>query len=210
METADPVAEWNRLTELYRQKSDDELELIAADAYDLTDTARQVLAAEIGSRKLDIKLNDQPPPPEEEGLGPVHDIDPVEFDLQSVYVAKNMEDLIEFKRVLEEAGIAHFIGPNHVQELEDFHESFEPGVRVYVRYVDWQRTLSYLANRPPQSSPKEQASETNSESENLPIICPACQSEEVVFLSHDPKDESKLRWRCDACGNRWTDDAVLW
>jgi DNA-directed RNA polymerase subunit M/transcription elongation factor TFIIS len=211
METADPVAEWNRLTELYRQKSDDELELIAADAYDLTDTAREVLTAEISLRKLDLKLNDQAPPPEEEeAIGPAHDIDPVEYDLQSVFTADTMQELVDFKRILEEAGIAHFIGPDHVQELKDFHGSFEHGVRVYVRYVDWQRTLGYLHNLDLENRTEEapQADEADPADDALPT-CPACHSSEIVFLSQDPKDDSKFRWKCEACGNRWTNDGVF-
>jgi DNA-directed RNA polymerase subunit M/transcription elongation factor TFIIS len=208
METADPVREWNRLTELYRQKSDYELELIAADAYDLTDTARQVLAAEISLRKLDIKFNDQvPPPPEEDDpRGPVESADVSGYDLQDVFTAKNLEELVEDKRILEEAGIAHFIGPDYVQELEDFHGSFERPVKIYVRYVDWQRTLAYLRNLRPADEPTEEPQE---ESEAPLPTCPACHSEEIVFLSQDPKDESKFRWRCDACGHHWINDGVF-
>jgi hypothetical protein len=205
METADPVREWNRLTELYRQKSDYELELIAAEAFDLTDTARQVLAAEISLRKLDIKINDQaPPPPEEDDpRGPVENFDASGYDLQDVFTAKNLEELVEDKHILEEAGIAHFIGPDYVQELEDFHGSFERPVKIYVRYVDLQRTLAYLRNLRPADEPTE-------EEATAPLpTCPACLSEEIVFLSQDPKDDSKFRWRCDACGNRWTNDGVF-
>jgi DNA-directed RNA polymerase subunit M/transcription elongation factor TFIIS len=208
MNTFDPVAEWNRLTELYRQKSDDELELIAADAYDLTDTAREVLSAEINLRKLDIKVNDQtPPPPEEEvEMGPVDQLDPSGLDLQSLCICDTREELVAVKRALEEAGIAHFIGPDQVQELEDFHGSFEGGVKVYVRYLDMHRAASYLREALPQP---EANAEPEAETDDAQPTCPSCHSEEIVFLSQDPKDESKFRWRCDACGNRWTNDGVF-
>ncbi len=207
METFDPVSEWNRLTDLYRQKSDDELELVAADAYDLTDTAQQVLAAEISLRKLDIKLNDQPPASEqEEEMGPVDQFDPSELDLRPVYSCDTNEELVAVKRALEQAGIAHFIGPNYVQELEDFHGSFEGGVRIYVRYVDQRRASSYLNEVFPQTHSKAEPEE---EVEESAPTCPACHSDEIVFLSQDPKDDSKFRWRFDACGNRWTNDGVF-
>ncbi len=49
---ADPVLEWRRLTEHYRQMSNGELRLLAAGFADLTDTAQQVLRAELQSRGL--------------------------------------------------------------------------------------------------------------------------------------------------------------
>ncbi len=49
---ADPVLEWRRLTEHYRQMSDGELRLLAVDFADLTETAQQVLRGELQSRGL--------------------------------------------------------------------------------------------------------------------------------------------------------------
>jgi hypothetical protein len=49
---ADPMIEWQRLTEHYRELSDDELREIAADFSDLTETARQALRSEFQNRGL--------------------------------------------------------------------------------------------------------------------------------------------------------------
>ncbi|MGA9061473.1 MAG: hypothetical protein WB341_07385 [Terracidiphilus sp.] len=49
---ADPIFEWQRLTEHYRRMSDDELRELAADFADLTETAQQVLRSEMRSRGL--------------------------------------------------------------------------------------------------------------------------------------------------------------
>ena len=49
---ADPIAELRRLTDHYRELSDDELRDLAADLADLTETAQQALRAEMQSRGL--------------------------------------------------------------------------------------------------------------------------------------------------------------
>jgi hypothetical protein len=48
-----PAEDWQRLTEHYRALSDEELEELAADFVDLTETAREVLRNEMRSRGLD-------------------------------------------------------------------------------------------------------------------------------------------------------------
>jgi hypothetical protein len=58
MQTLDPAGEWLRLSEHYRQLSDDELVGLARQTSDLTDDAQQALAQEIANRRLKI-------PPEE-------------------------------------------------------------------------------------------------------------------------------------------------
>ena len=49
---SDPALEWRRLTEHYREMSDEELRELAADFANLTETAQQVLAQEMRSRGL--------------------------------------------------------------------------------------------------------------------------------------------------------------
>ena len=50
---ANPFEEWQRLTEHYREKSEEELRELAADFADLTETAQQVLRNEMRKRGLD-------------------------------------------------------------------------------------------------------------------------------------------------------------
>ena len=49
---ADPIQEWQRLTEHYRQMGDQELRELAFDFSNLTDTAQQVLRSEMRCRGL--------------------------------------------------------------------------------------------------------------------------------------------------------------
>lgn len=208
METTNPAQEWQRLTELYRTKADGELEAIAEVAYELTDMARNVLSAEISSRNLNITIKSEPPivesVDEETHEGEV-DVDPYDLDLRMAYTAWNHEELLTARRELENAGIASFIGDDNVQDLENINEEFDDhGIQIKVRYVDWNRALWVLKNTLNANEPEEDASID----ESLPK-CPKCRSEEIVFLSRDPADKNKFRWRCDNCGNKWVDDGVV-
>jgi hypothetical protein len=60
MDALDPVAEWRRLSELYRRMSDNELLVLARQSSELTDTAQQALAQEVSQRGL--KLQPEKPP----------------------------------------------------------------------------------------------------------------------------------------------------
>ena len=50
---SDTGAEWERLTQLYAEKSDEELRELTEDFGNLTDTARQVLREEMRKQGLD-------------------------------------------------------------------------------------------------------------------------------------------------------------
>src|SRR5713101_9348144 len=63
METLDPATEWLRLSERYRQMSDDELLALGGQISEMTEVAQQVLAQEISQRKLKLQPqvpNDEP------------------------------------------------------------------------------------------------------------------------------------------------------
>ena len=58
---ADPIAELRRITEHYRELSDDELRDLAADFADLTETAQQALRTEMQSRGPRLAADDPLP-----------------------------------------------------------------------------------------------------------------------------------------------------
>jgi len=209
MNAPDAALEWNRLTEIYRQKSDDELEIIAGDAFDLTDIAQQVLASEIALRKLPVKLNVEAPGIEddEEDFGPVDGVDADALDLRPVWAVHSSEELAAAKKAFEDAGIASFIGDQHVQEISDFHGNFKDGIELFVRYVDLGRASYVTQNYLPKDDSKP---EKVTEGQDEPVAtCPECHSDEVVFVSRDVYDKTKFRWRCDACGHKWLDDGLI-
>ena len=58
---ADPITEWQRLNELYREMGDGELEELDAGKADLTDVAKQVLRDEMKKRGLNRPPNQMMP-----------------------------------------------------------------------------------------------------------------------------------------------------
>jgi DNA-directed RNA polymerase subunit M/transcription elongation factor TFIIS len=214
MDNIDQAAEWQRLQELYRQMSEDELQVVADQAYDLTDIAREVLRTEITARGVEIALAERPELEEaeaEEGDNP----NPAEFnpDDYELWAAERVWDRAEaekYKKIYDDAGVASYIGPDLVEKVEDYKGNYEQGVEIKVRYLDRNRAIlavRYAFRDEPPVTPEEEARETD-------YRCPKCNSDEIVFDSLEkespdrPDYLSKFNWTCEACGHDWTDDGV--
>jgi DNA-directed RNA polymerase subunit M/transcription elongation factor TFIIS len=203
MARLDGVEESRRLQELYARLTDDELQAVADDGYELTEVAKQTLQAEILGRGLHIQLRDSPSTPgfnEEKS-----DFDPSDLDL---VVARRVWDLSEArqaKSILDDARIPSFLGPNNLDSAEESKLNFENGVDLKVREVDSQLALQALS----QALPPEPQDDV----EYVPV-CPKCHSAEIVFQNLDTTQNSssafdaKFNWSCDACGYQWKDDGI--
>ena len=202
METIDRAEEWRRLKELYLEKSDEELELVAHDAYELTDVARQALEAEIARRGLKLEMR-KAPEPELEMRGNFIP-DPSELNLVSVQQVFDREEAMRLKEALTNNGLPSFLGPENVESVDDLRGSFERGIDIKVREVDSGRAHAVLRNILP-SEPVD---------ENVEYVarCPKCHSDEIVLLSLDvsatESSDAKFNWSCDACGFKWQDDGI--
>jgi len=214
MDIIDQAAEWRRLEELYRAKSDGELEAIANQAYELTQIAREVLEREIASRGLTIALGEAADSEPEHELEPeaeveVEEFDPAELELVSAYRVWDREEARKIKAVYDEAGVASFLGPELVEDVEQYKGSFERGVEFRVRDVDSQRAsaaIRWALRDEPEPSPEEDRA--------VEYRCPKCQSTEIVFENLEretpdqPDFQANFHWSCEACGHEWTDDGV--
>lgn len=202
METIDRAEEWRRLKELYLQKSDEELEIVAHDAYQLTDVAQQALEAEIARRDLKLEMRKAPEPqPDVQGnFIP----DPSELNLVTVQQVFDRDEAQRVKEALTNNGLPSFLGPENVERVEDFRGSFERGVDIKVREVDSGRAHAVLHDILP--------SEAVDENAEYIARCPKCHSDEIVFLSLDESatesSDAQFNWSCDACGYKWKDDGV--
>jgi len=203
MEMVDRAEEWRRLQTSYLSKTDEELQALAGESYELTELAKQALNSEIARRGLPFQLKEIPVPP---GFNPEpSESDPSELEL---VVVQTLLDLVEARRVkniLDDAGIPSFLGPDNLDRVEAFpsSSSFENGIDLKVRYVDYPHALSALSR----SLPRDPQDDT----EYVPV-CPKCNSREIVFQSLDGEEDSssaaKFNWRCDACGHPWKDDGI--
>ena len=202
--------EFRLLKENYARMAEEEIAALADEAYDLTEIAREALQAEISERGLDLQLKIAPvPAPSPE---PCKTLDIDDSELISFGWAMNAEKLKKAKEKLTAVGTACFIGPDNVMEPEDYKGGFADGVNVKIRDVDWQRTLARLAHLERDSGKETQ--EEPEEEQDSRIVCPHCNSEEIVFEGRDWKDSTdppptaKFNWSCSACGYQWKDDGI--
>ena len=113
--------------------SDDELQVVAGDGWELTDGAQQALQGEISRRGLKVKLKVAPPPsPAPEPGDAAGRFDPADLEL---VVVQGVWDLSEARRVretLDAVGIPSYFGTNNAEEMDELGPGFEGGVDVKV------------------------------------------------------------------------------
>lgn len=89
-----------------------------------------------------------------------------------------MDEAKQIKSVLDPVFIPTFLGPDNVLDLEDFKGSFDRGVEVKVRAVDYGR--AQVAYTQAAEEEEEQGQDTPDPDENkeYAVLCPKCHSEE--------------------------------
>ncbi len=235
MNSFDPAGqEYLRISERYRQMSDDELMVLMPQSSELTPLAQEALANEVRSRGLRAEVEDEKPatpspfkPPPAffehespklrdstsyEGPGPdsSYDEDRKLVELCTVW---SVRDALKVQTILDEVGIPFFMGPEKATGVDGVTSNFAKGVGVEIMQIGlpWARPAMRHYEPEDDLTPKEK----NQELDELPVRCPKCQSTEVVFegLTSAPAiapDESsqKYKWTCDSCGHQWEDDGV--
>jgi hypothetical protein len=214
-----PIEEWRRLTEHYREMSDEELLGLAAGMCDLTEQAQQVLRDEMKLRKLDrpqaaqaeiaarrapearrwslAEEAPQPVPDAEKSDSEEEDtVEPHEFTWKTVLCERHQtEEAWQLREALRRAGIDSWV--------EDpgtplGHSLNYPRVLVAADQLEQARQIAE------QPIPQEIIDEFNApEEEYQPPVCPKCGAEDPVLESADPVNS----WLCESCGAQWSDPA---
>ena len=217
MQTLDPAGEWLRLSEHYRQLSNDELVGMARQTSKLTDVAQQALAQEIAKRGLNLPPEESAAPrsPEpqpdsvEDGESPYAE-DRELVDIRTVW---SLADALKLQHLLDTAGIPFYMGPEKATGVDPVTSNFANGLNVQIMQVGVPWARQALQQYFPADEPPEEKAD---ESDDLAIHCPRCHSMEVVFedLDRGPDDadgkpSSKFKWTCDSCGHEWEDDGLV-
>jgi DNA-directed RNA polymerase subunit M/transcription elongation factor TFIIS len=217
MQTLDPAGEWLRLSEHYRQLSDDELVDLARQTSELTDVAQQVLAQEIANRRLKIPPEEPAAPrsPESQPNSAEDAESPYAEDRELVVICTvwSLADALKLRRLLDTAGIPFYVGPEGAFGFDAATSNFANGLSVQIMRVGVPWAGQVLQQYFPADEPPEEKAD---ESDNLAIHCPKCHSTKVVFEDLDPgpensegKPTSKFKWTCDSCGHEWEDDGLV-
>lgn len=218
----DPLVEWQRLGEVYRGMYDDELLNLAAEANDLTETARQVLDAEMKKRGLVLprapKAGRGTAEPMQERRAslrsdheapsrPILDAAAEGEDVEAAneYTWKTLlcecetsEQAQQLSEVLKQAGIDAWV------ELAGTGSRYTGFSVEYPRVVvaaDQMEQAREIAAGPIPDDIVKESKETIPEFESP--VCPRCGAADPVLEGVDPFNT----WRCEACGNGWAETA---
>ena len=220
MDRIDQVQQWHELRETYGQMAEGELCRVADNAFDLTPIALEALQSIIHERGLKIQLTVTPPKPEpsvqaaeEDGIDPEH-------KLIRVRKLKSEAEAQQAKAILDDNFIASCVGPDNIVNLEDFQGSFSGGIDLKVFSRDSRRARAALDMFAPE---KDEELEQYDEEAEYVLLCPKCDSPEIVLGALVPKteddkkienkesetaDSEKYDWTCDACGYTWKDEGI--
>jgi ribosomal protein L37AE/L43A len=209
---ADPITEWQRLTQQYREMYDGELEELYANKSDLTEVAQQVLSDEIRKRGLD-----KPRGPSEEANLPErfavpkwtsHDDAPEDGDateeseLPVEYTWKTMlcecddqEEAWQIQEVLKEAGIESWI------DRPGYYVAPGIGNLQIMVAADQLEKAHEITLKPIPQEIVEQSKMDIPDYE--PPVCPSCGAADPLLEGADPVNS----WRCESCGKQWTEQA---
>ncbi|HXR38919.1 MAG TPA: hypothetical protein VN776_07495 [Terracidiphilus sp.] len=220
-----PAEDWQRLTEVYRQMGDEELEEVAADFADLTPTAQEALRSEMKSRGLRDPSADPRTEPRAKPAAP----EPAEPSRWASSVAPDDgdsspegEDGAEGNE--EDGRPREYTWKTPLCECEDRDHAWQVsealrragieswierpgrgwvigGPRVVVA-ADQLEQAREVAERPiPQDIVDLSKMEVP---EFVPPKCPACGAGDPVLESAEPSNA----WLCEACGKQWTEPAA--
>ena len=197
----DSEEERRRLSKLYGDMSDGELQEIANDAARLTDVARRTLATVIASRGLDIQLPDYVPADE--------------VELQELVTVQNFRDLPEAllaKGALDAAGIESFLVDDNMVRLDWFISSGLGGIKLRVRKDDVGEARALL------SEPIPETFDVDGIGSFEQPKCPQCGSFDISHESGlDKRFALPALWalggfpipvlrnggKCRSCGHEW-------
>ena len=206
----DPFEEWRRLSQLYREMSDEELHELDADFAGLTEQAQQILRDEMKTRGLtrprpaSVEANlsersaalawdssaDAPKAEdgvEESGL-------PCEYTWKTLLCECNDSDEAwQLREALRQAGIESWIDGQGYRIVEGINY---PRILVAADQLEQAREI---AARPIPQAIVEQS--RMPPEEYNPPVCPKCGAEDPLLESVDPVNS----WLCESCDHQWTD-----
>jgi Putative prokaryotic signal transducing protein len=196
--TLNPAREHDRLRQLYRGMTEEELSRLAGQAASLTDVARLVLQEEIAQRGLAIALK--------EHFG--EDI-LEKRNLISIRRFRDLPQALLAKGSLESAGIECFLADDNMVRMDWFISNLLGGIKLLVNADDAEEAVAVLAQPIPESF------EVQGLGDYQQPHCPECKSLDVSFDELNkkiaypsawiglPLPIHNRAWSCHACGNRW-------
>ena len=205
----DSIADWQRLTQLYGEMGDVELEELNASIGDLTEVAQQVLRDEMKKRGLNEPgvtrgaFGHRAPLQEGFNADSLTDEDGAEGgEPAHEYTWKtplcdcvDREEAWQIREVLRLAGIDSWVEGQGSRVWDGMSNP-----RILVAADQFEHALE-IASQPIPQAIVEQSKMQVPDFE--PPVCPSCGAEDPILEGADPVNS----WRCERCGKQWTDPA---
>jgi hypothetical protein len=205
----DTIADWQRLTQLYREMGDVELEELNASIGDLTEVAQQVLRDEMKKRGLNepsvTRGAFEPRAPLQEGFnadslteadGTEDGEVPHEYTWKTPLCdCEDREEAWQIREALRQAGIESWIEGQGSRVWDGMGNP-----RILVAADQFEQALE-IASQPIPQAIVEQSRMQVPDFE-LPV-CPSCGADDPILENADPVNS----WRCERCGKQWTESA---
>jgi hypothetical protein len=237
MNKIDPEQERRRLAHFYAGQMDGELEKVAAQAYELTDLAREALREELARRGLPpnfieqrpaiVKKEPPPMPGDPPPVDPPFEPPPVEMPpdneiefqkLVTIRVFRDLPQALLAKGCLESAGIDCMFADDNLVRLDWFYSNAVGGIKLLVEGRDAAEAEQVL------SQPIPEHLDVAGVGDYEQPKCPKCGSLDVNFRELDPATYLSLggsywglfvpipihrrAWSCHSCDAEWEDDGV--
>jgi hypothetical protein len=208
----DTIADWQRLTQLYREMGDVELEELNASIGDLTEVAQQVLRDEMKKRGLNepsatrgaLELPERFAPlqdgPDADSLAEEDDTEDGEPAHEYTWKTllcecEERDDAWQIREVLRQAGIESWIEGQGSRVWDGMGNP-----RILVAADQFEQALQ-IASQPIPQAIVEQSKMQVPDYE--PPVCPSCGADDPILEGADPVNS----WRCERCGKQWTESA---
>jgi len=197
----DPEQARQRLDRLYSGMTPEELENVAADGVDLTDTALASLKTEIARRGLAITVNETPA-----GVEVLE-----ERNLVAIRRFRDLPEALLAKGSLESSGIECFLTDDNMVRMDWFMSNLLGGIKLAVNQEDAEAATAIL------DEPMAETLDVEGVGEYEQPRCPECQSLDVNFEQLNrkvaytsawlgvPIPLHTKAWTCRSCGHRWQD-----
>lgn len=230
MTIIDPEQERQRLAEFYAAQMDGELEKVADEAYELTDSARAALRTELAKRGLTPKFIEQRPvivkkeqlaqPGDPPKPGPPREVPPAadgELEFRNLVTVGRFWNLAEAqlaKGAVQAAGIEAFLFDDNMVRLDWFNANALGGVKLRVDREDAAAAEEVLAQPIPEHF------DVSGVGEFEQPRCPHCGSLDVNFHENAPAAYvatiaiglplpiHRRAWRCHNCTAEWEDYGI--
>lgn len=203
MVQSDPEQERLRLAELYSHQTDEELQAIAAQAYELTELARTLLRGELAKRGLTVPVLEYPPGDEVEIRRRV-----------TIRQFRDLPEALLAKGSLDSAEIESDLVDDNIVRLDWFWSNLMGGVKLQVDPEDAEAANEIL------NQPILEGFDAAGPGQYRQPRCPNCDSLDVSYQELNkpvsyfaayvgvPIPVYRRAWRCHSCHAQWENDAA--